>query len=60
MKEKILFTLYSLIFGILNSQDIKPEDTEVWEPEPDIFTNNTVNENYITNKYHNGHNLPLY
>ena len=26
MKEKILFTLYSLIFGILNSQDIKPED----------------------------------
>ena len=31
-----------------------------WNATSDIFTNNTVNENYITNKYHNGHNLPLY
>ena len=38
MKEKILFTFYSLIFGILNSQNIKPEDTEVWDPEPEIVT----------------------
>ena len=38
MKEKILFTLYSLIFGILNSQDIKPEDTEIWDPEPKIVS----------------------
>ena len=31
-----------------------------WDATSDIFTNNTVNENYITNKYHNGYNLPLY
>lgn len=31
-----------------------------WDATSDIFTNNTVNENYITNKYHNGYNLQLY
>ena len=31
-----------------------------WDATSDIFTNNTVNENYITNKYQNGYNLPLY
>lgn len=31
-----------------------------WDSTSDIFTNNTVNENYITNKYHNGYNLQLY
>ena len=38
MREKILFTLYSLTFGILNSQNIKPEDTEIWDPEPKIVS----------------------
>ena len=31
-----------------------------WDATSDIFTNNTVNENYITNKYNNGYNLPLF
>ena len=31
-----------------------------WDAKSDTFTNNTVNENYITNKYQNGYNLPLY
>ena len=31
-----------------------------WDSTSDIFTNNTVNENYITNKYHNGYSLPKY
>ena len=38
MKKRLLFVLYSITFGILNSQNIRPEDTEVWEPEPKIVT----------------------
>ena len=38
MKKRLLFVLYSITFGILNSQNIRSEDTEVWEPEPKIVT----------------------
>ena len=38
MRKRFLFTLYFLTFGILNSQNIKPEDTEIWDPEPKIVS----------------------
>ena len=38
MKKRVLLILYSITFGILNSQNIKYEDREVWEPEPTIVS----------------------
>jgi len=57
--KKSALTLLSFILGILmvNAQIVKPEASEVWEPEPEVVTPGTTAQrkrileiaNYISN-----------